>query len=135
MIPPAAIASHERPSKVHTPAAAVVLVITILAWGGTWGFQMMIASALVPGIDADPRGYWFVYSTLAAALAIGLYYSYFYLRVKLHSLFLRRTRRARLTGSEIAEQYLLRKEMRERHRPLKGFGGPVPKHWQDYLNR
>lgn len=135
MMPPTAIASHERPARVHTPAAVVLIVLAILAWGGAWGIQMMIASALIPGVEADPRGYWFVYSTLAAVLATGLYYAYFYLRVKMHSLFLRRTRRARLTGSEIAEQYLLRKEMRERRRPVNGVGGPVPRHWQEYLNR
>lgn len=138
MIPPAhAIASFPlqlHNADVKSPSAAVVLVLAVLVWAGVWGVQLMTASSLVPGFEPDPSGYWYVYATLSSALAILLYIAYVSLRVKIHSLLLRRTRRAHLSASEHAEQYLLRREIRERNRPVKGIGGPVPQRWRDYLN-
>ncbi len=138
MIPPVH-ASPGFPLQLHnadvkSPSAAVVLVLAVLVWAGVWGVQLMTASSLVPGFEPDPSGYWYVYATLSSALAILLYVAYVSLRVKIHSLMLRRTRRARLSASEQAEQYLLRREIRDRNRPIKGTGGPVPRHWIKYLN-
>lgn len=126
---------HYRPQpEVSTPSAVAILMVTVLTWGAAWGVQLMWASSLIPGTVTEPSAYWFVYSTIAAAFAVWMYYLYHLLKTKIHSLLLRRTRRAVLTGSEIAEQYLLRKEIRERNRPVKGFGGPVPARWTEYLN-
>jgi len=125
---------HQTQPKLGTPSAVAILMVTVLTWSAAWGVQLMWASSLIPGTVTEPSGYWFVYSTIAAAFAVWMYYLYHLLKTKIHSLLLRRTRRAELSGSEIAEQYLLRKEIRERNRPVKGFGGPVPARWTEYLN-
>jgi hypothetical protein len=137
MIPhvPVIMPLHYRPqSEVSTPSAVAVLLVAVLTWGAAWGVQLMWASSLVPGTVSEPSGYWFVYSTLAAALTAWMFYLYHLLRTRIHTLLMRRTTKARLTGSEIAQQYLLRKEIRERNRPIKGHGGPVPTRWTEYLN-
>ncbi|MBZ0137869.1 MAG: hypothetical protein K8I27_16025 [Planctomycetes bacterium] len=129
---PVALKMHN--AEVNTPSAVAILMVTVLTWGAAWGVQLMWASSIIPGSKAEPSGYWFVYSTVAAAFAVWMYYLYNLLKTKVHSLLLRRTRRAQLSGSEVAEQYLLRREIRDRNRPVKGFGGPVPARWTEFLN-
>lgn len=115
--------------STRTPAAASLLFAAALAFGASYGVQMLVIDRAT-GLGADGAGYWYVYSLIAAAGAIGLYWACKLLRTRISALLLRRTHKARLTGSEAARQYLLRREIRERNRPIKGHGGPCSPNWQ-----
>lgn len=130
----APIDDHTLAHGVQTPAAYSLLLVAVLTFGAAWGVQLALATSAIPGIETQPLAYWFVYSLLAMAGAIGLWVVYRALRQRLALMLSRRNSKARLSASEAAEQYLLRREIRERSRPLKGAGGPCPR-WVDYLQR
>lgn len=131
---PALRSISESGGGAQTPTSAVIGIGTVLAFGAMFGGALTIASRGIPLFEGRPTSYWLAYTALSILCVVFLVYAIRILRVKIHSLLLRRTRRAELSGSEIAEQYLLRKEIRERNRPVSGFGGPVPPRWTEYLN-
>ncbi|MCC7507844.1 MAG: hypothetical protein IT464_00545 [Planctomycetes bacterium] len=118
---------------VQTPAAYTLLLIAVLSFGAAWGLQLILATSAIRGLETQPQAYWFVYSLLAGAGAAGLWAAYRTLRQRIALMLSRRTHRASLSASEVAGQYLLRRETRERNRPLHGIGGPCPQHWVSYL--
>lgn len=119
---------------VQSPAAYSLLLIAILSFGAAWGVQLILATSAIPGIETQPLGYWFVYALIAAAGVVGARVAYMALRQRIALMLSRRNHKAQLSASEAASQYLLRRETRERSRPLKGAGGPCPR-WVNYLQQ
>lgn len=116
-----------RGGGMQTPSAVVLAIGAVLGFGASFGAQLNLATYQIHGLEVHPSGYWLVYSTIVGGCMVFLIYAVNVLRLKMHSLFLKRTRNARLSGSEIAGQYLLHREIRDRNRPPGGAGGPVPK--------
>lgn len=131
----APVDDHCLHNGVQTPAAYSLLLIAVLSFGASWGAQLIIATREIPGIETQPQAYWFVYSLLAGAGAAGLWAAVRTLKQRIALMLSRRTHRACLSASEAAGQYLLRREIRERSRPLRGTGGPCPQHWVNYLQQ
>ncbi len=120
---------------VQTPAAYTLLLVAVLTFGAAWGLQLVLATRAIPGIETQPQAYWFVYSLLAALGVVGMVTACRALGQRIALMLSRRTHRAALSASEVAGQYLLRREIRERSRPLQGTGGPCPQHWVNYLQQ
>jgi hypothetical protein len=120
-------------SEPRTPASATIAFLAVMFFGGVWGMQHIIVNRAT-GFDVHPEFYWLVYAAIALSGVIGLFWSYQLLKLRISMMLAKRNVHAHLDGTEMARQYLYRKETRERNRPVNGFGGPVPQHWKDYLN-
>ncbi|MCA8913014.1 MAG: hypothetical protein KDB82_15040 [Planctomycetes bacterium] len=121
-------------SEPRTPASAAIAFIAVMFFGGAWGLQHIVVNRAT-GFDVHPEFYWLVYGAIGLAGLVGLAWSYHLLKLRIAQMLAKRNVRAHLSGTEMARQYLYRKETRERIRPVNGFGGPVPQRWKDYLKR
>lgn len=116
-----------------TPSAAALFFAACLGFGAAWGAQLLVAVEMIPGLEVQPAGYWFVYGLIGATGAIGLYWFARAFRVRIAQALMRRPKPQWQT-QELVREYLLLRDSRTRGREIAGTGGPCPSpKWKAYL--
>lgn len=118
-----------------TPSPAALLFAAVLGFGAAWGWQMLLAVRLIPGVEVQPAGYWFVYGLVGAVGLMGLVWFARVCRMCMAAALNRRQTRPWET-QELVREYLLLRDCRNRSRQVIGTGGPCPSpKWKAYMNR